>query len=342
MRQVREAGGHATFAFLLRLQCSLHLVSGRSTPSVSSSETWCRKPSCGETETIMRPSASRIGWRSCRFQSRKVRGWPLKAASEKSGPLMKSNSRLGVAGVGARCGFADHAGSGPGLHVERRHMPRVQFDKAVLQLDRAPLVLRGIPTGRHQAGGARNRPRVPGAIGQIGGEDFALVGRDQNVISRRLLGQHGHLTLDQCHAAVGAPRAAGVFKRSFLHDLGAKTRGCAPQRVGIKLVLVMRADHQEPALPLLPHQILGEPIRQHRTRRRDMDDIGATVLLAQAVIDRSGVQQHGAVVAQRVGGLEQLIRGQIRDDEAVTVGERAAALATSSPSLSRISSSEKC
>src|SRR5439155_3312855 len=33
--------------------CSLHLVSGRSTPSVSSSDTWCKNPSCGETETTM-------------------------------------------------------------------------------------------------------------------------------------------------------------------------------------------------------------------------------------------------------------------------------------------------
>src|SRR5437764_39947 len=43
------------------LHCILHLVSGRSTPSVSSSDTWCRNPSCGETETTMRPSTSRIG-----------------------------------------------------------------------------------------------------------------------------------------------------------------------------------------------------------------------------------------------------------------------------------------
>ena len=43
------------------LHCSLHLVSGRSTPSVSSSDTWCKNPSCGETETTMRPSTSRIG-----------------------------------------------------------------------------------------------------------------------------------------------------------------------------------------------------------------------------------------------------------------------------------------
>src|SRR6185437_1927622 len=79
----------------LRHHFSLHLVSGRSTPSVSSSETWCRKPSCGDTETTIRPSANRIGWRSCRFQSLIVNRWPLKAATEKSGRLMKSNTAFG-------------------------------------------------------------------------------------------------------------------------------------------------------------------------------------------------------------------------------------------------------
>ncbi len=149
------------------LHCSLHLVSGRSTPSVSSSETWCRKPSCGETETTMRPSTSRIGWRSCRFQSRRVSRWPLNAAMEKSGPLRKADTAFGVAGLGARRGFADHARGRPGLHVERGHAPRVQLDEAVLDLDRAPLVLRGVPTGRHQARRAGDRPRIPGAIGQV-------------------------------------------------------------------------------------------------------------------------------------------------------------------------------
>src|SRR5262249_3300998 len=38
-----------------------HWLSGRSIPSVSSSETWCRNPSCGETETIILPSLRRMG-----------------------------------------------------------------------------------------------------------------------------------------------------------------------------------------------------------------------------------------------------------------------------------------
>ena len=256
----------------------------------------------------MRPSTSRIGWRSCRFQSRRVSRCALEGRDREIRSLEEIEHFLRVAGIGARGGFADHARGGPGLHVQRGHAARIQLHEAVLHLDRAPLVLRRVPARRHKAGRARHRPRVPGAIGQIGGEHFALVGGDQHVIGRRLLGEHRHLALDQRHAAVGAAGAAGILEGSLLHDLGAEARGGAPQRVGIKLVLIVRADHQQPALPLLPHQILRQRVRQHRAGRRDMDDIGAAILLAQPVVDRAGIEQHGAAIAQRVGGLQQRIR----------------------------------
>ena len=41
----------------------------------------------------MRPSTNRIGWRSCRFQSRRVSRVPLKAATEKAGPFMTATIR---------------------------------------------------------------------------------------------------------------------------------------------------------------------------------------------------------------------------------------------------------
>ena len=53
-----------------------------------------------------------------------------------------------------------------------------------------------------------------------------------------------------------------------------------------------------------------------------MDYIGAAILLAQPVVDRSGVQQHGSAIAKRVGGLQQRVRREIGDDEAVAAGER--------------------
>ena len=137
-----------------------------------------------------------------------------------------------------------------------------------------------------------------------------------------LLGEHRHLTLDQRHTAIGTAGAAGILEGPFLHDLGAEPGRGAAQGIGIKLVAVVRADDQQPALPLLPDQILGEAVREHRAGWRHMDDIGATILLAQAVVDGAGIKQNGAAIPQRIGNLQQFVRRQVRDDEAVMVGER--------------------
>jgi hypothetical protein len=74
------------------------------------------------------------------------------------------------------------------------------------------LVVRGIPALRHQTGRARDRPRIPGAIRQVGGKDLALIGRDQHIVLRRGLREDRYLALDLRDAAVGAARAAGVLE----------------------------------------------------------------------------------------------------------------------------------
>ena len=53
-----------------------------------------------------------------------------------------------------------------------------------------------------------------------------------------------------------------------------------------------------------------------------MDQIGAAVLFAQAVVDRAGVEQHGAAIAQGIGDNKEFVGGQIENDEAVAFGER--------------------
>jgi hypothetical protein len=53
-----------------------------------------------------------------------------------------------------------------------------------------------------------------------------------------------------------------------------------------------------------------------------MDHIGAAILFAQPVVDRSGVQQHGFAIAERVGGLQQPICWEIGNDKTVAAGER--------------------
>ena len=52
-----------------------------------------------------------------------------------------------------------------------------------------------------------------------------------------------------------------------------------------------------------------------------MDDVVAAVLLAQPVVDRTGIEQHGAAIAQGVGNLEQCIGRQVGDDKTVARGE---------------------
>ncbi len=131
--------------------------------------------------------------------------------------------RFRVAGVRSRGRFADHAHGGPSLHVRRGHMPRIQFQKAVLHLYRAPLILRRVPACWHQTRRAGDRSRIPSPVGQVRCEDLAFVRRDENVIGWRLLGEHRHLTLDQSHAAVGVSGATGVLEGSLLYNLCAET-----------------------------------------------------------------------------------------------------------------------
>ena len=204
----RRARRRARQAF----QWSLHLVSGWSKPSVSSSDTWCRKPSCGETETVPRPSVSRIGWRSCWFQSRNGEPLALEVGDLEVRRQQIVVHRLGVGGFGPRDRVADHPHGDPGLVVARGHAALEHALEAVLQLHGAPQFVRGVPARRPQARGADDRARVPGAVGQVAGEHLVLVGRDEHVVIGRLLGEDRHLPLDLDAAGVRAPAAASVLE----------------------------------------------------------------------------------------------------------------------------------
>jgi hypothetical protein len=84
----------------------------------------------------------------------------------------------------------------------------------------------------------------------------------------------------------------------------------------------MRANHHQPALPLLPDQILGKCVCEHRARRRDVNHIGPAILLAQAIVGCSRVEQHHSAIADCVGGLDQSLSGQIGDDKGdVLIGQ---------------------
>ena len=59
----------------------VQVVVGRSVPSVSSSDRWCRKPSSGATLTTARSVTSGIGWRIWPSHPRNDRGVPRNPAS---------------------------------------------------------------------------------------------------------------------------------------------------------------------------------------------------------------------------------------------------------------------
>jgi hypothetical protein len=66
-----------------------------------------------------------------------------------------------------------------------------------------------------------------------------LIRCNKDIIDGRLLGEHGHLTLDQGGTAIGAARPAGILEYSLLDNLRAKAHSRPSQRFGIKLVFFM-------------------------------------------------------------------------------------------------------
>ena len=112
--------------------------------------------------------------------------------------------------------------------------------KAVLDLGRAPLLERRMPTGRYQALRSCDRPRVQGAIGEIFAEPAAFIGDHQHVVGRRLLGESRDLLLDLLVSAVGSA-ANVVTELALLDDLQAEPIGGAPQRVRESLIVGLGA-----------------------------------------------------------------------------------------------------
>jgi hypothetical protein len=175
--------------------------------------------------------------------------------------------------------------------------------------------MRGVPTLGDKSGRAGDGSRVPGPIRQIGCKHLAFVGCDQHVVIRRPLQEQRHLALDLNQAAVGAARTAGIFEHPFLHDLGAETRGGTPQRFRIDLIRIMGTDDEQPSPPSLDDEILSQRVCQHGSRRRGVDHVGPAVFLAQAIVDRPGVEEHQAARPPGVGRLEQRIGRQIGDEK---------------------------
>src|SRR5262249_6202058 len=114
----------------------------------------------------------------------------------------------------------------------------------------------------------------------------------KHVMGGSSLREQWYLALYLHEAAVGAARTAGVFKNALLDDLGTEPPGRASQRIGEKFVRLVGADHEQPLLPTFEHQILGEAVSQHGSRRCRMDHIGAAIFFAQSVVDCPHIEEH--------------------------------------------------
>ena len=77
----------------------------------------------------------------------------------------------------------------------------------------------------------------------------------------------------------------------------------------------MGAEHQKPFAPLLPDQILRQPIGEHGAGRRDMHDIAAAFLLAQNIVAGADVEDQRLGGQRRIGDLDQGFGGQVGKNE---------------------------
>ena len=122
------------------------------------------------------------------------------------------------------------------------------------------------------------------------------------------------MALDLHEASVSAPSATGILELAFLDDAGAETRCRAPQRIGKKLVGLVRAENEKPTRPMLPHQILCERVGQHGARRGNMNDVHPAVVLAQPVVGRARIEEDQAPLASGICRSNERIRREVRHD----------------------------
>ena len=134
-------------------------------------------------------------------------------------------------------------------------------------------------------------------------------------MGRGILREARDLLLHLLVPAVGAPAAAFGFEGTLLDDPGAEPLGGAPQRRGEGLVVGRGPEHQEPAPPLFPHQVLRQRVRQHGARRRGMHEVRPAILLAQPVVGRAGIEDQRGPVLERIGERKRSARARIRDHE---------------------------
>jgi len=281
----------------------------------------------------MRPSTSRIRLAKLQVPVAQGQALALDAATEKSGPLRKPRIVFASPVLSSRGRFADHARGCPGLHVQRRHVPRIQFQEAVLQLRRDPLILRGRPSlvGTRPAE-PRHRPGHP-RCGRAGSSrTLRFVGGEQHVIGRRCW-------VNTASAAGSASRRCrcGARRRCPRRSFPARScRRSASRRAASasanSLSLSCEPDTRQPALPSLQTDTAPSASAKHGSGRRHM----IITLARQSSFAQAGRRSRRALNSTVPGRAARrrlsaaISSGKIGDDETVLLG-----LACSRPTARR-------
>src|SRR6202043_2461867 len=134
----------------------------------------------------------------------------------------------------------------PSCIIAVRHPALRLAQKAFLQLDGTPLLMRPRPSARHQTLGAGNQLWIISAVRELVTEFVLLVGDDEHVIADAL-GKACNFGLDCEVSGVGAPRTGDKRPRLLLDDPRSELlRGVTYVR-GKLLIGIAAADDQQDA-----------------------------------------------------------------------------------------------
>ena len=131
--------------------------------------------------------------------------------------------------------------------------------------------------------GSGHRTRVESAVGEIIAKLVLLVGHYENVVSDAL-GETRDFGLDREMTGIGPPRSRDKGPGLLLHDPRLELLRRMADVPGEFAVPLAMADDQQQVLPALRDEVLDESVGEHRPARKQMQNAGAAILAAQAII----------------------------------------------------------
>ena len=115
---------------------------------------------------------------------------------------------------------------------------------------------------------------------------------------------------------VSVRRAPGTNVQGFsCDDVSLEFQRGVADVAGEFAVAVAMADDQQQVGPALDDEILDQRVGEHRPARQQMQNIGAAILAAQAIVGRGGVEDRRRGGLGQTGDRQQLRRRKIGHDQ---------------------------